>query len=128
VAIRTDHETQYRADHLREFLSYAKADNVLPDITTWHELGPDSLASYRGHYADYRTLERSLGISPRPIIINEYSNRRDTSVPGRMIQWITMLKDTKVDGRLAFWSLAGNLSDNAVRTGCVIVAEYFDEG
>ncbi|MGW4214351.1 hypothetical protein ACWEIJ_40640 [Lentzea sp. NPDC004789] len=110
-------ETRYRADHLREFLTYAKAQNVLPDITTWHELGPDSLAEYRGHYADYREIERSLGISPRPITINEYSNKRDTSVPGQMIQWITMLEDTKVDGQMAFWSMAGNLSDHAVRAG-----------
>lgn len=110
-------ETRYRADHLREFLTYAKAQNVLPDITTWHELGPDSLALYRGHYADYREIERSLGISPRQITINEYSNKRDTSVPGQMIQWITMLEDTKVDGQMAFWSMAGNLSDHAVRAG-----------
>jgi hypothetical protein len=34
-----------------------------------------------------------------------------------MIQWITMLEDTKVDGQLAYWSLAGNLSDEAVRAG-----------
>ncbi|NKE61193.1 cellulosome protein [Lentzea sp. PSKA42] len=110
-------ETRYRADHLREFLTYAKANNVLPDITTWHELGPDSLALYRGHYAEYREIERSLGITPRAININEYSNRRDTSVPGQMIQWITMLEDTKVDGQLAYWSMAGNLSDHAVRAG-----------
>jgi len=108
-------ETRYRPDHLRDLLTYAKANNVLPDITTWHELGPDSLATYRGHYEDYRDLERELGISPRPININEYSNRRDTSVPGQMIQWITMLEDTKVDGQMAYWSLAGNLSDHAVR-------------
>lgn len=110
-------ETRYRADHLREFLTYAKANNVLPEITTWHELGPDSLALYRGHYAEYREMERQLGISPREIVINEYSNRRDTSVPGQMIQWITMLEDTKVDGHMAFWSMAGNLSDHAVRAG-----------
>lgn len=110
-------ETQYRSDHLRDLLTYAKANDVLPDITTWHELGPDSLATYRGHYEDYRDLERELGISPRPININEYSNRRDTSVPGQMVQWITMLEDTKVDGQMAYWSLAGNLSDHAVRAG-----------
>ncbi|SDJ44032.1 hypothetical protein SAMN04488074_10265 [Lentzea albidocapillata subsp. violacea] len=110
-------ETRYRADHLREFLTYAKANNVLPEITSWHELGPDSLALYRGHHAEYREMERQLGISPREIVINEYSNRRDTSVPGQMVQWITMLEDTKVDGHMAFWSMAGNLSDHAVRAG-----------
>ena len=110
-------ETRYRADHLREFLTYAKANNVLPELTSWHELGPDSLANYRKNYADYRAMEKQLGISPREIVINEYSNRRDTSVPGQMVQWITMLEDTKVDGHMAFWSMAGNLSDHAVRAG-----------
>lgn len=110
-------ETRYRADHLREFLTYAKANNVLPEMTSWHELGPDSLEFYRKNHADYREMERQLGISPREIVINEYSNRRDTSVPGQMIQWITMLEDTKVDGHMAFWSMAGNLSDHAVRAG-----------
>ncbi|NUT50050.1 MAG: cellulosome protein, partial [Saccharothrix sp.] len=110
-------ETRYRADHLREFLAHAKAEDVLPDIVTWHELGPESLTTYRGHYEDYRAIERSLGLPPRPININEYSNRRDTSVPGQMIQWITMLEDTKVDGQMAFWTMAGNLSDHAVRAG-----------
>ncbi|WP_086662124.1 hypothetical protein [Lentzea kentuckyensis] len=110
-------ETRYRADHLREFLTYAKANNVLPELTSWHELGPDSLANYRKNYADYREMEKQLGISPREIVINEYTNKRDTSVPGQMVQWITMLEDTKVDGHMAFWSMAGNLSDHAVRAG-----------
>lgn len=110
-------ETRYRADHLREFLTYAKANNVLPELTSWHELGPDSLQFYRKNYADYREMEKQLGISPREIVINEYTNKRDTSVPGQMVQWITMLEDTKVDGHMAFWSMAGNLSDHAVRAG-----------
>ncbi|MCC8246775.1 hypothetical protein [Saccharothrix luteola] len=110
-------ETRYRPDHLRDLLAHAKADDVLPDIVTWHELGPDSLTTYREHYEDYRNLERELGIAPRPININEYSNRRDTSVPGQLVQWIAMLEETKVDGQMAFWTMAGNLSDHAVRAG-----------
>ncbi|MCE7000740.1 hypothetical protein LZG04_38885 [Saccharothrix sp. S26] len=110
-------ETRYRSDHLRDLLAHAKAHDVLPDIVTWHELGPDSLTTYREHFADYRALERELGVEPRPIAVNEYSNRRDTSVPGQLVQWIAMLEETKVDGQLAFWTMAGNLSDHAVRTG-----------
>ncbi|MGW4111437.1 hypothetical protein ACWEFJ_11205 [Actinosynnema sp. NPDC004786] len=109
-------ETRYRPDHLRDFLVHAKAHDVLPDIVTWHELGPDSLSTYRAHHADYRALERSLGLAPRPVNINEYANRRDTSVPGRLVQWLAMLEDTKVDGQMAYWTVAGNLSDHAVRT------------
>ncbi|MFJ6674893.1 hypothetical protein ACIQMJ_27650 [Actinosynnema sp. NPDC091369] len=108
-------ETRYRHDHLRDLLTHAKAHDVLPDIVTWHELGPDSLTTYREHHRDYRALERELGIEPRPITVNEYSNRRDTSVPGRLVQWIAMLEETKVDGQMAFWTMAGNLSDHAVR-------------
>ncbi|NUT46671.1 MAG: hypothetical protein HOV94_05025 [Saccharothrix sp.] len=110
-------EANYNPGRLRDFLAYAKANDVLPDIVTWHELSPDSLNHYRAHYEDYRNLEKSLGIGPLPINITEYTNRRDTSVPGQLIQWITMLEDTKVDGQMAYWSLAGNLSDQAVRTG-----------
>ncbi|MFE2757842.1 hypothetical protein ACFXGA_38150, partial [Actinosynnema sp. NPDC059335] len=110
-------EASYNPGRLRDFLAYAKANDVLPDIVTWHELSPDSLNHYRAHYEDYRALEKSLGIGPLPINITEYTNRRDTSVPGQLIQWITMLEDTKVDGQMAYWSLAGNLSDQAVRTG-----------
>ncbi|PSL51971.1 carbohydrate binding protein with CBM6 domain [Saccharothrix carnea] len=109
-------EASYNPGRLRDFLAYAKANDVLPDIVTWHELSPDSLNHYRAHYEDYRDIEKSLGIGPLPINITEYTNRRDTSVPGQLIQWITMLEDTKVDGQMAYWSLAGNLSDQAVRT------------
>ncbi|MFD7658377.1 hypothetical protein ACFV4N_30755 [Actinosynnema sp. NPDC059797] len=110
-------EASYNPGRLRDFLTYAKANDVLPDIVTWHELSPDSLNHYRAHYDDYRAMEKSLGIGPLPINITEYTNRRDTSVPGQLIQWITMLEDTKVDGQMAYWSLAGNLSDQAVRAG-----------
>ncbi|GAA1292403.1 CBM35 domain-containing protein [Saccharothrix xinjiangensis] len=110
-------DSWYNHDRMRDFLSYAKANDVLPHIINWHELSPDSLTGYRGRFEDYRNLEKSLGIGPLPINITEYANRRDTSVPGRLIQWITMLEDTKVDGQMAYWSLAGNLSDHAVRAG-----------
>lgn len=109
-------EANYNPGRLRDFLAYAAANDVLPDIVTWHELSPDSLNHYRAHFADYRELERSLGIGPLPVNITEYSNRRDTSVPGQMIQWITMLEDTKVDAQMAYWTVAGNLSDHSART------------
>ncbi|MEJ3750077.1 hypothetical protein WEI85_43315 [Actinomycetes bacterium KLBMP 9797] len=108
-------ETHYIENRLRDFLGYAKANDVLPDIVTWHELSPDSLTHYRGNFERYRVLERELGIGPLPVEINEYANRRDTSVPGQIIQWLTMFEDTKVDAQMAYWTLAGNLSDHAAR-------------
>jgi hypothetical protein len=99
-----------------DFLSWAKTDNMLPDVFTWHELGPGSLAAFRSHYSSYRSMESSRGISPIPINIDEYANRRDLSVPGQMIQWTTMFEDEKVDADQAYWDAAGNMDGNTVHT------------
>ncbi|MET9081253.1 CBM35 domain-containing protein [Streptomyces sp. NPDC004237] len=99
-----------------DFLTYAKAQGQLPDVFTWHELGPSSLANYRSHYTTYRALETARGISPLTINIDEYANRRDLSVPGQMIQWASMFEDTKVYAQQPYWDIAGNMSGNTVHT------------
>jgi hypothetical protein len=120
-AIRSDgalivgpNEAYYDTRFMPEFLAYAKANDVLPDIISWHELSPTSLQTYRSSYASFRALEKQLGISPLPIAVNEYGNRRDLSCPGQLVQWIAMFEETKVHANLAFWDIAGNYADNAV--------------
>ncbi|MFK4104910.1 cellulosome protein [Streptomyces sp. NPDC019531] len=97
---------------VRDFLEFAKAHDVLPDIVTWHELS--SPAEVRTDIARYRDLERELGINPLPVNINEYAHNYHVSVPGRMIQWIAAIEESKVDADLAYWNIAGNLNDSAV--------------
>ncbi|MGW4801621.1 CBM35 domain-containing protein, partial [Nonomuraea sp. NPDC004297] len=114
-------EAAYRPGRLRDFLTWAKdatcgGRDCLPDIMAWHELSRGSLADYRGHHEHYRAMERELGIAPLPVNIDEYGNRRDMSVPGQLIQWISMFEDTKVDADMAYWTYAGNLDDHAART------------
>jgi hypothetical protein len=109
-------EAYYDSRFMPDFLSAAKASQVLPDIVSWHELSPDSLRTYRSSYASFRDLEQQLAISPRPVNINEYGNRRDLSNPGQLVQWIAMFEDTKVDADQAYWDIAGNYADNAVRS------------
>jgi len=109
-------EAYYDARFMPEFLAYAKANDVLPDIISWHELSPASLATYRASQVGFRALERQLGISPLPIAVNEYGNRRDLSCPGQLVQWIAMFEETKVYANLAYWDIAGNYCDNAVQT------------
>ncbi|MET9084855.1 CBM35 domain-containing protein [Streptomyces sp. NPDC004237] len=99
-----------------DFLTYTKAQGQLPDVFTWHELGPSSLANYRGHYTAYRALETARSISPIAVNIDEYANRRDLSVPGQMIQWAAMFEDTKVYAQQPYWDIAGNMSGNTVHT------------
>ncbi|MEH0421488.1 carbohydrate-binding protein [Streptomyces sp. B21-083] len=99
-----------------DFLTYAKANNQLPDVFTWHELDPASLANYRGHYSTYRSLESARGISPITINIDEYADRRDQSVPGQLVQWASMFEDTKVYAEQPYWDIAGNMDGNTVHT------------
>ncbi|MFF4055414.1 CBM35 domain-containing protein [Streptomyces sp. NPDC001668] len=109
-------ETHYDARLMRDFYPWAKANNVLPDVTTWHELDPGSLANFESNLAAYRTIEKNAGIPRRPVSINEYANRRDQSVPGQMVQWLSMFERNKVYADQAYWNIAGNLNDNAVQT------------
>lgn len=109
-------ETRWDAKFMGDFYPWAKANNVLPDITTWHELGPSSLANFDSNLAAYRTVEKNAGISSLPVNIDEYADRRDLSVPGQMIQWMSLFERNKVDADLAYWDIAGNLDDNVAQT------------
>nr|WP_033278382.1 cellulosome protein [Streptomyces sp. NRRL F-525] len=99
-------------DEVRGFLEFAKAEDVLPDVITWHELTtPDEI---RTSVAKYRALERELGIGPLPVNINEYAHNYHLSVPGQMIQWIAAIEESKVDADMAYWNIDGNLNDSVV--------------
>ncbi|WP_244871587.1 carbohydrate-binding protein [Catellatospora sp. TT07R-123] len=102
----------YNGTDYRNFMTWAKNNSVLPDVTTWHELGNDFFTSWYSHYNDYRSIETSLGISARPISINEYGRSSgDLGVPGNLVQFVSRFENSKVDGCLAYWTSAGTLND-----------------
>ncbi|WP_230860650.1 CBM35 domain-containing protein [Actinoplanes aureus] len=106
----------YRAADMRAFMTAARNNGVLPDVTTWHELGDDFFSGWYGHHDDYRAIERDLGISARPISINEYGRfSGDLGVPGNLVQYVTRFENSKVDGCLAYWTTAGGLNDLVTR-------------
>ncbi|RDG39089.1 CBM35 domain-containing protein [Streptomyces corynorhini] len=109
-------EASYHTRLLTDFLTFAKKENVLPEVTTWHELSPSSLRDFQSHFDTYRAIEKSVGITPRTVNINEYANRRDLSVPGQLVQWVSMFERNKVYADQAYWDAAGNLDGNVVRT------------
>ena len=105
-------ESGWDASFMPAFLAHAKAAGDLPNVISWHELSIDSLADFAGHYAAYRADETAAGItSPIPIDIDEYGTRSDLSVPGQLVQWISMFEAAKVYGDLAYWDIAGNFDD-----------------
>ncbi|MEV7002332.1 CBM35 domain-containing protein [Streptomyces sp. NPDC093982] len=109
-------EAAYDTRLLRDFLAFAERENVLPQVMTWHELDSGSLRDFQAHYDNYRALERKLGIAPLKINIDEYANRRDLSVPGQLVQWVSMFERNKVYANMAYWDAAGNLSGHVVRS------------
>jgi Ricin-type beta-trefoil lectin domain-like len=109
---------------MTRFLTDAKADGTLPDIISWHELGGS--ASIAGDVAAYRALEASLGISPRPIAIEEYGTPSEVGVPGALAGYIAKFERAGVsNAELAFWNQYGTLGDTLVSTGGSPNAAYW---
>lgn len=100
---------------MSDFLSYAKAHNVLPDFITWHVLEPSAEESFPSDYASFRGLEAADGIKPIPVNIDEYADRYQLSVPGEMVQLLAEFENAKVYADMPFWDIADNYSDTAVR-------------
>ncbi|MFD8042108.1 cellulosome protein [Streptomyces chartreusis] len=110
-------EAGYHSRLLRDFLAFARREDVLPQVITWHELDSASLRDFQAHHDDYRSLEREAGMAPLKINIDEYGNRRDLSVPGQLVQWVSMFERNKVYANTAYWDAAGNLNGHVVRSG-----------
>ena len=90
---------------------------TLPQVISWHELDPNNAPNndlYQ-HVADYRQMERELGIRRLPISINEYGSPRDMAVPGALTRFIARFERAGVDtADLAFWHKPGRLADLVV--------------
>ncbi|MFF1292475.1 MULTISPECIES: cellulosome protein [unclassified Streptomyces] len=99
-------------DQVKGFLQYAKANDVVPDVMSWHELS--SPAAVRTNVAKYRQMEKDVGVGPLPVNVNEYGHNFHLSVPGQVVQWVSAIEESKIDADLAYWNIDGNLNDSAV--------------
>jgi len=103
---------------LRQFMTMAAASGTVPDIVSWHQLGPVDGLNIGPRVAFYRALEQQLGVSPRRISINEYGSPRDAGVPGWLARFVSRMERAKVDtANLAFWHKPGRLADLLVPVG-----------
>ena len=94
----------YRGDWMRIWLRNARDTNTLPDITVWHELENDRYLDVAAHVADYRAAERSLGISPRPISINEYASPSQVDIPSVSVHYMSVFERHGIkDAERAYW-------------------------
>lgn len=108
-------DTRWQPERSEAFLRHTMASGTVPDVFIWHELGIDNLATFRGNYDAYRALEQRLGLEALHVNVTEWGMLRDMSTPGQLIQWFSIMEDLKIDGQVAYWNYAGNLSDNSAR-------------
>ncbi|HEU5475277.1 MAG TPA: hypothetical protein VFV67_31930 [Actinophytocola sp.] len=95
---------------MRSFLTTARNTNTLPDIICWHELN-HTAPQIAAHVNEYRALERELGISPRPISINEYAWTDEVYVPGIEVSYLAKLERAGVEmANRAFWNEYGTVN------------------
>jgi hypothetical protein len=95
---------------MRNFLQNAVATNTVPDILAWHELSRSSKIA--GDVATVQGIEDSLGISRRPIAIEEYAAPSEVGLPGPLVGYVSKFERLGIhDAELAFWNQSGALGD-----------------
>lgn len=108
--------SSWKQSDMNTFLTQAKANNTVPDVMAWHEL--QGSANIAADVSAYRALESSLGISPRPIDIEEYGTPAEMGNSGALIGYAAKFERAGVrDAELAFWNHYGTLGDTLTDTG-----------
>jgi hypothetical protein len=114
----------FNASWMTTFLTDAKNSGTLPNIISWHELS--SSASIASDVNSLKSIESSLGISARPIAIEEYATSSQVGVPGALVGYIAQFERSGVNNaELAFWNHYGTLGDTLTDTGGSPNAAYW---
>ncbi|MET0237268.1 MAG: RICIN domain-containing protein [Kibdelosporangium sp.] len=91
-----------------QYLDFVRANNVVPDIVSWHALPSDPVSNV----AAANTTLDSRGIPhPRPYQINEYA-APDEQNPGDGAWYIARLERAGADGLRANWAGGGSLHND----------------
>ncbi|MFE3456257.1 hypothetical protein ACFXKD_01845 [Nocardiopsis aegyptia] len=98
----------YRHDDMLDFMTHARDTGTVPDVIVWHELDDMNWDSFDDHVADYRAIEEQLGISPRPIAINEYNSFNQMDIPSVALHWMSVFERHGArEAHRAYWFEAG---------------------
>ncbi|WP_156037637.1 carbohydrate-binding protein, partial [Glycomyces tenuis] len=99
---------QYDHDRMLSFMTHARDTGTLPDVIVWHELDDMNWDAFDDHVADYRAIEAQLGISPRPIAINEYNSYNQMDIPSVALHWMSVFERHGArEAHRAYWFEAG---------------------
>jgi hypothetical protein len=91
-----------------QYLDFIRANNLVPDIISWHSLPGDPVANV----ATANTTLNARGIPhPRPYQINEYGSPSEQN-PGDGSWYIARLERAGADGLRANWASTANLHND----------------
>lgn len=97
-------DSYYNESRIKDFLTFCKNNNCVPDNICWHELmGANRIAS---DIKAYRNLEKSLGLPQLDIDINEYSDNvhENEGCPGYSVPFIAKFERYKVASAcISYW-------------------------
>ena len=107
-------------NYLEAFLLYAKANNVLPDVLSWHELwiiGDDPRYGTHGytpdlipeHVAAIKQFMADNGISINKFDITEYQGDKDNYRPGPTVAFIADIERAGIEGTKGNWAEANQI-------------------
>lgn len=89
----------YNSTWLGQFVTHARDNGTLPSVLNWH-FGTDPAADA----ADAENIERTAGVGPLPLTINEYLFN-DQQNPGYLTWYLSRLATSNVTGAAhAIWS------------------------
>jgi hypothetical protein len=109
---------------MQSFLANAVATDTVPDIIAWHELERSS--KIKSDIDQIVAIEKSLGITPRPIDIEEYATPAEVGIPGPLVGYISKFERYGVrSAELAFWNHYGTLGDLLTDTGAAPNGAYW---
>ncbi|MFI5908426.1 RICIN domain-containing protein [Dactylosporangium sp. NPDC051541] len=109
---------------MRNFLQNAVNTNTVPDVLAWHELTRSSKIA--GDVAAVQAIEDQLGISRRPIAIEEYAAPGEVGLPGPLVGYVAKFERLGIrDAELAFWNQSGTLGDLLTARGGSPNAAYW---
>jgi hypothetical protein len=91
-----------------QYLDFVRANNVVPDIVSWHALPSDPVANVAAANA---SLDPRGIPHPRPYQINEYGASNEQN-PGDGSWYIARLERAGADGLRANWASGGNLHND----------------
>ena len=92
----------YHSERMSKFLDFAKANNCLPEVISWHQWGAEG---FTNAVENYRQLEANKGISKRAISINEYSSTTHEyeGSPGISVPFIAKFERHGVESAMISW-------------------------